>query len=737
MIDHPTSPQGRIRFGAFEADLKTAELRKFGVRIKLQGQPFRVLAALLDRPGEIVTREELRSRVWGDETTVDFDHGLGTAINKIREALNDSADSPRYIETLARRGFRFIAPLTGVDTSDPLPAVVAAPSSPAAPAPVTDVALLSVSSRAPEPHIRNRASFARRIPFWATVAAIQLTAALAIVLGWSRSPAAPNVRFNQITWSDRVYPGEARLERFPGLVTDGVRVYFSQLMNGRISLASASVAGGEVQPIVTPLEIPRPIVADVSKDGSKLLIRNLIWSETEQPLWIIPSTGGSAHRIPDVLAHDAAWTPNGQSIICALGRDLRVIRENGQTVRKLVSLSGRAFWIRHSPDGSRIRFTVVDSSTRATSLWEVSSEGENLRLVLPKKVNDSSECCGSWTDDGKQFIFESSKGGASNVWALRESRSMTPFAASVNPIQITDGPLHYSAPIPVGNSGRILVIGAHNRNELSVVDVKSQRIASYLPALNARRINISKDGQWVAWLSTADGSLWRSRFDGTQRLQLTSPPMRISGVRWSPDGRTLAFAGRQLNKHYRIYLISADGGRPELLLGDQRNQLDPSWSPDGKSLAFGRPPEYGGDDSTQKVIEIVDRQSKSVRQLPGSIGLFSPRWSPDGRYIAAISLDQTNLSLFDTRSSKWTVLSSGNFDHPEWSRDGKHIYFRARVEGDPLYQISVATRRLEKIADFHHLQPDTCRFVGLSPSDGLIVSIQYLTANIYSIQSPL
>jgi DNA-binding winged helix-turn-helix (wHTH) protein len=112
MSTSPASPSGRvIRFGVFEADLTAAELRKSGVRIRLQEQPFQVLAYLLERPGEVVTREELRQKLWAADTFVDFDHSLNTAVNKLREALGDSASSPRYVETLARRGYRFVAPV--------------------------------------------------------------------------------------------------------------------------------------------------------------------------------------------------------------------------------------------------------------------------------------------------------------------------------------------------------------------------------------------------------------------------------------------------------------------------------------------------------------------------------------------------------------------------------------------------------------------------------------------------
>src|ERR1700739_3275475 len=125
MTTESTTRARIVRFGAFEADLSACELRKSGVRIKLHGQPFEVLAMLLERPGALVTREQLRVRLWPTDTFVDFDHGVNTAINRLREALGDSADNPRFIETLTRRGYRFIAP---VESSAP-PAQAAPPVS--------------------------------------------------------------------------------------------------------------------------------------------------------------------------------------------------------------------------------------------------------------------------------------------------------------------------------------------------------------------------------------------------------------------------------------------------------------------------------------------------------------------------------------------------------------------------------------------------------------------------------
>src|SRR5579875_2478821 len=126
-LETSAHPVRKLRFGLFEADLATGELRKSGIRIRIQAQPFRVLTFLLERPGEVVTREEIQQRLWGSDTIVDFDHSLGTAINKLREALGDSAENPRFIETLARRGYRFLAPVTQVREHEEAASSSAAP----------------------------------------------------------------------------------------------------------------------------------------------------------------------------------------------------------------------------------------------------------------------------------------------------------------------------------------------------------------------------------------------------------------------------------------------------------------------------------------------------------------------------------------------------------------------------------------------------------------------------------
>lgn len=142
-LDQPGAVATLRRFATFELDLRTGELRKNGIRLRLQQQPFQILAMLLERPGQLVTREELRQKLWPSDTFVDFDHGLNTAINKLRDALSDPANAPRYIDTLPKRGYRFIYPVEG--------AASAASTAPPASAAQTETPETAVSFELPHP----------------------------------------------------------------------------------------------------------------------------------------------------------------------------------------------------------------------------------------------------------------------------------------------------------------------------------------------------------------------------------------------------------------------------------------------------------------------------------------------------------------------------------------------------------------------------------------------------------
>jgi Tol biopolymer transport system component/DNA-binding winged helix-turn-helix (wHTH) protein len=705
----------RVQFGVFEANLKTGELRRSGVRIRVQSQPFKVLAALLEQPGEVVSRENLQKRLWGTDTTVDFDHSLGIAVNKLRDALGDSAENPRFIETLAKRGYRFIAPVKDVGP----------PAGPQLVQPAVAIPAVPVASNT--------------LWHWLTGVLACLCVALGLAF-FLRHPARTPYRIVQVTHAEHVLTNETNdldVESFSSSVSDGTRLYFSHMDNGTPELAVALAANGEVSRFRLPAEIGAPLIGSLSPDGSRLIVRSHLQAEPEQPVWIVPTLGGDPLRVPNVLAHDATWMPDGQHLLIANGNQLTVIGTDGAMVGNLVTTPGLAFWLRWSPDGKHLRFTLRNPERQTAELWQVDADGSNLHPLLPGWSLPASECCGNWTPDGAYYVFQSWHSGQSEIWALREHPW---YLKDRTPRELTNGPMDYEAPSTTPGSDRIFFIGVNAQIELLHATPKSSAFNPLEQNLRAAGLaEFSRDGQWVAWLNASDGSLWRSRVDGTDRIELTTPPMRIFAMRWSPDDRQLALMAEMPDMPWKIYLLSADGGKPVPLLNESRNEADPDWSADGKSIVFGRLPDRmdSAQPKTAKAIYRVDLATRRVAGIPGSIGLFSPRLSPDGRYIAAMRLDQHELLLFDRAQQRWTVLTTHGSGDPTWSHDGHYIYFQDFLEtGKPIYRIAVPAGKPEQVATLANLRPIAAtdyRLIGLAPGDLPVVSARSSTVNFYSI----
>jgi Tol biopolymer transport system component/DNA-binding winged helix-turn-helix (wHTH) protein len=730
----------RVQFGVFEVDRSTGELRRSGVKVRLQGQPFKLLTALLDQPGEVVSREELQQQLWGGATTVDFDHSLGIAVNKLREALGDSAENPRFVETLARRGYRFIAP---VKTPDSVPDLNGTFSG----------VLAQEAHPTGQPDEAKGAGLTRltRRARWLLAglgAACAIAGGVLLVQPATRKP----YQVSQVTYSGGVFSNEPDVEGFSSSASDGTRLYFSHIENGNSVLAVALVANGEIGHFQLPPEIGAPLIGSLSPDGSKLVVHGHLQALPEQPLWIVPTLGGNTHRVPKVLAHDATWMPNGTSLLIANGSDLIIVGEDGSDPRTLLTVPGLAFWMRWSPDGRRLRFTLQDAKRQTTELWEVAADGSNPHPLLPGWNQPAAVCCGNWTADGEEFVFQSTRGGHSQIWAQREGPW---YVLDRRPRQITNGPLDFEAPstVPASEQGtvpgrfrgghRIYFIGVNSQIELLQAVPHSAAFNALDQNLSlASLAEYSPDGRWVAWLNSADGYLWRSRVDGSERIQLTAPPLRIFSMKWSPDNKRLALMAEEPGKPWKLYLVDSDGGKLTPLVNQDRdeadrNEADPNWSADGKTLVFGRLPDRMDSETMPKAIYLLDIASRRVTEVPGSVGLFSPRLSPDGRYIVAIRLDQRALLLFDRTTARWTTISSHGAGDPLWSHDGRSVYFQDFLEaGKPIYRVAIPDGRLEQFATISNLRPilaSDYRLLSLAPDDLPVVSARTSTVNLYSV----
>jgi DNA-binding winged helix-turn-helix (wHTH) protein/Tol biopolymer transport system component len=666
---HESRTAPPVRFGSFELNQQRGELRRAGVRLRLQAQPFRMLCVLVERAGEVVSREELQHCLWGSDTTVDFDHGLDVAVNKLRDVLEDSADNPQYIETFARRGYRFVGIITTAEAAQP-PTFDGTDTSAESTWPPQSQVAFSTSSRSSSGH---------SLLFVAAVAALLLP----VWIFQSRPHPLP-IHIREMTDTGRVYPGFALQESLAQTATDGSRLFFPQIENGQAVLAQASIGDGETS--LLPFSSPgiAPLLDDISPDGSRLLIHNQLSREAEGPLWIVPALGGSPQPLHDVVGHDATWMPGGQKILFASGTDLFVSSVDGSGIQKLASLPGRAFWLRWSSDGTLLRFTLVNALNHVTSLWEMSADGKSIRPLLPAWSHPESECCGSWTSDGRYFLFQSRHSGQNNIWALDQGGLLTRFMPQA-PFQITNGPLSYQAPVAGRAGHEIFFLGLDARSELLQYDPAS---ALFLPANNtlgsAQYVRYSRDGRWVAWLSLRGSTLWRSRTDGSERLQLTGPALEIYMMEWSADASHLVLMAREPGKLWRLYELDADGGNLHPLLDEQRNEADPSWTPHADAIVFGRPPDIMAERSQDKAIYLLDLKSGTFQTLPGSNSLFSPRCSPDGRYIAALPLGQRALMILDRTSGVWKMLAAQPAADPSGAvMDAQSFFTISRTNRNP------------------------------------------------------
>jgi DNA-binding winged helix-turn-helix (wHTH) protein len=439
---NPRTNQNVVRFGLFELDLRTGELRKSGIRIKLQEQPFQILAMLLERPSEIVTREELQKRLWPQDTFVDFDLSLNSAVKKLRQALGDDSEHPRFIETLYRRGYRFIGQTNGAPAVEEPATVSAAPLQVLPPSSQGNVV-------AHEPAAKTR-KINLVVLAWIIPALLIVIAALV----WFTRPTPPPriLGYTQIT-----HDGLRKLS----MVTDSDRLYIEELQGDHFGISQVSVNGGESSAVAIPFA--NSFAADIASDGSALLVTSFKGTEGPAALWSVPLPTGSPQRLNDSSGEAAAWSGDRSRIVFAHGPDIYAAHGNGSQPRKLATVIGSVSGLRFSPDGRRIRFDVLDPKTGFTAIWEIYADGSHLRPLLPGWNETPRECCGNWTPDGKYYIFQSLRDGKTNLWILPEqAHSLT----AAKPEQLTNGPLDFSFPVASKDGKRIFAVGSQPRTEL-------------------------------------------------------------------------------------------------------------------------------------------------------------------------------------------------------------------------------------------------------------------------------
>ncbi len=482
--------------------------------------------------------------------------------------------------------------------------------------------------------------------------------------------------------------------RKTSLLADDSHLYVTEAPATNRVIAKVSLDGAGRSLVRS--QFPSLQALDLSADHSRLLVSSKSEGAEEQ-FWSLPLSKGSSVRLGDLSGRDAAWSGDGKQLAIAKGSTLYLADGSGAQSHELYRAGGSVFAPRFAPDGQRVRFTVSDTEQNTTTLWEVSRDGSNAHALLADWTYRTTACCGNWTGDGHYYIFQASQTVANtnivvtSLWALPESTQ------GGEPLPLTNGPMSFGNVSASRDGKKLWAIGVQPEVEVVKYEPQKKKFVPLIRGLSATDVDFSKDGKWIAYVSVPDATLWRARSDGSDRLQLTSGAERTALPRWSPDGKQIAFVSMRPGESWKLRLLPRDGGVPEPVVEENGSQIDANWSGDGKKLMFG---DYSRDTKGMS-IRLLDFKTDKTTVIPDSEGLFSPRWSPDGRYIAALSPDFTTLMLFDFTTRKWSTWlkePAGSVSYPSWSEDSQYLYFDDLVnDAEAIRRVKVGSSAAEEV----------------------------------------
>ncbi len=657
-----SDPQSRVvRFGVFEADLLTRELRKRGVRVRLQEQPFRLLQALLERPGQIVTREEIKEKLWPDDTFVDFDKSLNTAAQKLRQALGDSADSPRFMETIPRQGYRFLAPL-GIDDESP---VAAAASS----EPQLKKALISVS----------------------VLAAILLAG---LVWTWTSQPRTSEdwngLQLRRITYDDG-------LAMTPTVSADGKFVAYAsdRAGEGKLDIWLQQLGAGE--PLRLTFGAENEFEPAFSPDGRLIAYRS---EKDGGALYTIPTLGGDP-RFLAPLGRRPRFSPDGGQIVYWVGTErsstgaIYVIATNGGEPRELYA--GRSpVW---SADGERLLFLTGKTGVRGGrwAVGDLSAEQEPIAVSNEIFAHVSSHrfylffVPSVWLPDGRA-LFSGVAGDGLNLWSVPVSpdgetdegarrltfgsgREVDAFSSPSGRVVFSSSPLNldvWSLPTET-NTARVLG---------EPVRLTSSAATEFWP-------EISLDGDTLTYRSgeAAKWEQWLKQLDTGVVVPIVLAPDEVIGAAVTHDGAEVFYRTRSPDGTDRIYHSAGDLKKRTELCSNCGN-LE-SVTPDGRTVVIrrGRSSPTG-----YRAVVLYDTQSGEFTELPVRDGANDARISSDREWIAyhrvmygarrQVIIARLHIGEDGFISDEYFLTDPGSNDfRAAWWPDGQLLYYASDRDG--------------------------------------------------------
>ena len=682
MTDDPTLQPRVYRFGVFEVNVESGELRKSGIRIRLHGQPFQTLVFLLERAGRVVGREELQQRLWSGDTFVDFEHGVNTAIKRVRDALGDSADSPRFIETLPRRGYRFIGVLSPLPGGHPVPGEIAAAAGPSTPG---------------EPVVTGkRQSDWSKITAWVALAFV-LAGALVFALLGPKSPSAA-ATFTPIPLT--ALPG---LEVSPSFSPDGKQIAFawtgdpSSKSNG-FDLYVKSIGN---ENLLRLTHHPSQWVAPAwSPDGTQIAFHRQSGADTG--LYVVPAFGGTERKLHATsaayqeveagLTAIISWSPDGKWIAYVDSTPSMVHLLSLETLESQrlprdpkCRAEGMPAFAHHN---NWLAF-VCSLESGEVGVYTTGASGET-----PKRIARlAGQQIGiAWTGDDRRLIVASNQGNGSELLEL------TIADGSIRKLQVgqnTEWPTISAKGDRLAFNYTSTNINIWRKDLLNPASPGVRLLGSTREQANPQ---YSPDGKRIAFESNRGGppEIWLSDADGANLVQISHLNNHATGSpRWSPDSRRITFDS-WFTGHPAVFVADISEMTPQKLITNIPDIFQPSWSHDGKSIYFlsiedKGPKLYRSPSTGGTATLLLDGPVFGYRESPdGGTIYFADAWS--GITLRKISLRQNApVTAVDGMpvlkdASLWTVVENG-------------IYFVPADEQQSICYFDFASRRVRHVTN--------------------------------------
>jgi Tol biopolymer transport system component/DNA-binding winged helix-turn-helix (wHTH) protein len=651
-----------IRFGSFEVDPESGELSRNGTNIRLQQQPLQILLTLLSRHGEVVTREELRRQLWADNTFVDFEHGLNAAIKRLRDALGDSAENPKFIETLPRRGYRFLVPVSGAENSSEPETLVQR-------APLRRYALLSLLVLCPLIVVFT----AQR--HWHILSSLT-TQASSVAMRVTPFTTTPGAELEPAFSPD----GKAIAFLWDQGLSDKTDLYV-KLIDAEQPLRITHREGGICNVAWSP-------------DGRYLAFQ----SEGASPgTFLVPALTGPERKVStNAMCLGLSWSPDGKYLAFP-GKDSPTGPYRIATL-SLDSLEER--WVTFpethivgdhqpcfAPDSKSIAFMRIRNEW-VTDLYVASIKGgEARRLTFDNTVIFGC----TWAADGQSVVISSHRGGDASLWRVSVSGRIPERLA------VGSTSAFYPAISLQGDKLAYRNGALHTNLWRLALDDNGRPIGPAEPFMRStvgdEGPQISPDGTQVAFQSQRSGSpeVWVARVDGSNAIQLTSRKNLSGSPRWSPDGRFIAFDSR-VGDHSQIFVTRSVGGEPRQITTGDYDAWVPSWSRDGQWIYFTsnralprqlyRIPLSGGEP-----VQVTLR------------GGFLGFESQDGSELIYCKDNDGGLWKKRLPNGPETRILAANLDWGRWALRGNGIYFIDTTSPKPVIShFDLATQKVSRIA---------------------------------------